>query len=118
MALQSRQEIESHVDLLIGQYDYPQMRDLPADLHFEKLRAIYGEVLDGPPVDEQFANQGGVIAVLFYRLAQARGYVADDKPEKVRVGDNIYAQTPEQAEAVNHFIETGETMPGAGQAYL
>lgn len=27
--------------------------------------------------------------------------------ERVQVGDNIYAQTPEQAAAVNRFIETG-----------
>lgn len=28
--------------------------------------------------------------------------------EKVQVGDNLYAQTQGQADALNHFIETGE----------
>jgi hypothetical protein len=36
------------------------------------------------------------------------GDYLSDPSERVQQGDNIYAQTPEQAEAVNRFIETGK----------
>lgn len=47
-------------------------------------------------------------ARLHARLIVIEDQQADKKADKVRAGDNIYAQTPAQAEALNRFIEREE----------
>jgi hypothetical protein len=38
---------------------------------------VYGELIEGSPADEQMESNGALIAVLFWKLAEARGLVHD-----------------------------------------
>lgn len=57
----------------------------------DRLRST---AVDGTPIDRWFLD--------------ALEWYAERQESSVRVGDNIYAQTPEQASAVNRFIEEGD----------
>jgi hypothetical protein len=52
------------------------MAELPEDLHFQELTAIYGTSVAGDEESQaEFRNQGAVIATLYWKLAEARGLV-------------------------------------------
>lgn len=71
----SRGELEAIVELGLSGYNHPAIQQLSPDEHFEKISAIYGEIVPGVPVREQMASMGATIAVLYWKLAQARGFV-------------------------------------------
>lgn len=49
--------------------------------HHEFCSANFGELLEGQPAEEQMADMGVLVAVLFWKLASARGRLGE-----VRVG--------------------------------
>lgn len=71
----TRQEAAELIDRVLVDYDHPQIKGMPEDLHFEQLRDIYGSIDPSSDPAHQFRNQGALIAVLFWKLAEARGYV-------------------------------------------
>lgn len=63
------------IEETIGKYNHPAMRGMPERHHFQQVASCYGDVTPGQPVEEQLADSGRIIAVLYWKLAQARGYV-------------------------------------------
>lgn len=91
------------VDVILANgYTSPLSADRELE-HFEGVSAIYGTLaattLEAAAAEVE--SQGDLIAVLFWRLAQALGVA------RGRVVDNLYTQTPEQAAMVDEFIATG-----------
>lgn len=64
------------VEETIGKYNHPAMKSMPERTHFQQVASCYGDVTPGQPLVEQLADAGRIIAVLYWKLAQARGYVS------------------------------------------
>jgi len=80
MAVLTRREYEAFVDTIAASYD--GMAWPSAARHYEQVTAIYADAPAdaGPMAKQEIAHQAGLIAVLYWRLAQAKGFipVSDD----------------------------------------
>lgn len=49
-------------------------------VHHEFVASNFGELVEGAPADSQMADMGVLVAVLFWKLAQARGKLGEARP--------------------------------------
>lgn len=73
--------ISEMVEKTMANYDHPEMKTMPEKRHFENVAPCYGFIAPLQPVEEQMADTGKIIAVLYWKLAQARGYVPTEENE-------------------------------------
>lgn len=56
-------------------YDHPLMLTISPDEHFARVSECYGPALGPVSLKQQVEQRSRIIAVLFWKLAQARGLV-------------------------------------------
>lgn len=71
MSRWTKREAEAMVDLVLSQYLHVDLDTVGSQEHFDKIAAVYGETIEGEPFDDQMADMGAIIAVLYWRAARA-----------------------------------------------